>query len=178
MADITRSEHVTRNVIGALIVAGIVGSVGYFWQDVTAGIRSGISWLGEPVSIARWWYGLLLLVVVLGACIIVLALAVSRAKPEHAEYTEDTFFGFVWRWRWVGSEIDGLWCFCVACDRAGSHSIDRYEQTTTLFCQHCQRPAVRLGMLDQTLREVRREIDVKVRNGRWREVVESQKTPA
>ena len=46
------------------------------------------------------------------------------------------------------------------------------------ICQHCQRPAVRLGMLDQTLREVRREIDVKVRNGRWREVVESQKTPA
>jgi hypothetical protein len=179
MADITRSEHVKRTVIAALIVAGIVGTVGYFWQDIAGGVGSAFAWLGDPVSVPRWLYGLLLGVAGGVAAVLVAAVIVGTRRPEHAAYVEDVFFGFVWRWKWnVRGQVEDLQWYCANCDRIGVYDYDRFEQVATFFCSQCRQPVRRPGTRNEMLNAVLREINLKVRNGQWKDVVEAQKTAA
>ena len=175
MADLTRSEQVKRTVIAGLIVAGVAGLVGVYWADVVAGVKAAFTWLGEPVSISRWWYGLLLIVA--GGLVLLIGAAIfANRQPEYGEYVEDEFFGFVWRWKWNahGQVLDLQW-FCPICDRIGVYDHNRFDQITTFFCSECRRPQERPGSRDQMLNAVMREINLKVRNGQWKEVVEVRK---
>jgi hypothetical protein len=70
--------------------------------------------------------------------------------------------------------LDLQW-YCPICDRIGVRDHDRFEQITTFFCSQCRHPVQRPGSPDQMLNAVVREINLKVRNGQWKEVVEARK---
>jgi hypothetical protein len=78
-------------------------------------------YLGETVSIPRWWYWTLLL----GLLAIVVQL-VYRVRQRHfspyLSYVEGTFNGIRWRWKWTSRERSGSrgigWItpYCPKCD--------------------------------------------------------------
>src|SRR5688572_20291430 len=119
MAEVTRREHIVRDVLGGLALALIVGAGSYF-AGVWGWMGQQIERLGEPVTVDRWWHWLLianLILTLVAIGLIVIAALRERTPPEYAAYCEDTFFGVVWRWTWSSSgRIADLWCWCPRCD--------------------------------------------------------------
>jgi len=143
------------------------------------GVGSFASWLGAPVPVYRWWYyalWLYLISTLLG--IIYLVLKTHYLNPR--QYTQDTFFDVVWRWQYADRDgfIYNLAPFCPHCDRhlqAGNEDAStrgRYEVHDTLECREhglIYRTPKPYSEFEQIVKD---EIMLKVRNGRWKGVVE------
>jgi hypothetical protein len=177
MADITRREHVFRDVMGALLAAAILGAAGYATWAL-GWLGKVWEWLVEPVTVSRGWWYVLHGVVVFAVLGFVVGW-VRRARFEHAEYREDDFFGMRWRWAWDWTGgVTSLYFWCPRCDRRAVYDIskdDMFRPQVTVFCQECQVPHTRPGTLDQLLGCVQREIELKVRNGSWKQVIANQR---
>jgi hypothetical protein len=175
MAEVTRREHVFRDVLGALVAAAILGGLGSLaWALDWFG--KAWEWFGEAVQLPRWWYGFLLLFLVahlvLWAAILLHAM---RKRPEYVAYREDHFFGMRWRWDWDwAGRIIHLTMWCPRCDRQAVYDVAKdveFRPLAILFCQECQAPHEMSGTLDQVRGRVEREIDLKVRKGTWKSMV-------
>src|SRR5262245_10582245 len=99
MAETTRREHVIRSVLGALIVAAVVGPIGFWHKEILSGIAAAWEWTFASVETTRIWYWFLTLwFLVTLSTIINLAWSARWKRPEFFDYKEDSFFGITWRW--------------------------------------------------------------------------------
>src|SRR5690242_12875078 len=92
------SVTITVLLTGALTI--LVAPAQDFLKSIPGRIAEFFSLLGEPVSISRWSYwlliatfGCLVLGVVLAFVSYVIARSKQKAKPDYYDYTEDRFFG-------------------------------------------------------------------------------------
>jgi hypothetical protein len=142
-------------------------------------VKEAWHWLGQTTSVANWLLIILLIVTVLSVTLTVLRrLGRLLMTQEYAAYTEDRFFDLVWRWSWdARGNVAALWCYCPNCDRIVTFATDNsiYRETTTTFmCEYCNQPHRHAGMKQALLDRVIREIDLRVRNGTWRRVVDTK----
>jgi len=184
MNQVSFTEHVKRNIVSGLIVATLVAFATWFVPGVWA-------YFGDTVQTSRLWYWFLL-----GFFILTVARLVARAIPResvpHHAYTEDRFFGAVWRWNWTFTGApDDISCFCPKCDRAmvysNNHNYRTGTDSTIIFCRDCGKPddeqlaipgaVIRQGNVEETINAVRSEIDVKVRHKSWPGAHDPQNTP-
>jgi hypothetical protein len=137
-------------------------------------------WLREDVTITRWCYWFLFGFFVV--CVLLFAWSRIRrlSAPGYFRYRQDTVFGTPWRWNWSArGDITDLWCCCPICDRIMLYSTDYDKRDhmikTTVRCEYHDQPFARAGEKDDLLNAVKREIDLKVRNGTWVQVVQSKR---
>ena len=145
-------------------------------KDLCVGVWG---WATADVLVARWWYWALLVFFLATVAVILLRIGARLREPEWVRYTEDRFFGMVWRWGWGWDGAPTTpGCYCPECDRSMVYDVNYHHgnriNKTVFMCRHCQRPIERPGDKDDTLNAVRSEIDLKVRNGTWRSVVAAQ----
>jgi hypothetical protein len=181
--------HAMRNSIIATVVGGLIlaavptvrGWVAAGWNVLAGWAQQLWLWLGSTYETPVWLLAVLTLFS--AAFIIPLLIRVLRPsrEPTFSEsYTSDSFFGAVWRWRYLGSGIDNLWCFCPGCDgqlvyeearndgmRPGSIGIPPHF--TSFSCERCRTERCRIeGDREHALHRVQREIDRKIRTGEWK----------
>src|SRR5438270_830709 len=92
MSQLSRQEHVYRNVASGLIVAVIVGVGTFFIPGLWA-------FLGESVQASRWWYWFLLGFFLFALFAYVGSFVAVSGRP-HRAYRADRFNDLMWRWNW------------------------------------------------------------------------------
>ena len=108
---------------------------------------------------------------------------VRRLMPKSGElqlsnYKEDNLFSIVWRWR-VLYDDDYIAPFCPSCNtRLIYKRDDTYTSHKRIFyCETCSRDIVTIeGDYDSIVKKVWRQIERKVNNGEWKQVVANKKT--
>ncbi len=177
--------HPIRNSIVATVASGLLlaGALA-IWPNIWVTIKVVFSWLGSllttTVPIQVWLLFLLSALALLCVVGIVLLFVATRettiAATDYTRYTQDCFGGLVWRWRWSAGHILDLLPYCPADDTllilgdgwAGSY--------TDLYCETCQKmvSSIPRGDYGYFKSSIMRQIDRKVRNGEWKQIVEKQ----
>lgn len=94
----------------------------------------------------------------------------KKAGPDITSYTEDSFFGVKWRWRYFANAPFDPWAFCPRCDTmlVYSHEGGHFSRETALTCETCGRVMLRQeGDNEYLVAKVQRQIDRKLRTGEW-----------
>ena len=115
--------------------------------NVLSAVLNAVSWfvgrLVSSYSILGWavlLLGVLALTGVVAIIILAIRLKVMNA-PRHRQghpvkaYTEDMVDGVRWRWRWIGTTMDRLRCYCPTCD-AELVSDSRHDMMH-FICERC-----------------------------------------
>lgn len=183
-----QDSHPIRNGIIVTVVGGIAFAIlTSLWpalQNAIIWVWTKILWVlslfVDSYLIPGWLLAILSLCSAYVAIRLFVALKPNRqAVPESAPYIEDTMHGVVWRWRWIGSDIHSLWCYCPRCDaelvyddsscsiRASIYDIPK---ATDFICEPCGRivmasipggpKSYAVGAIE---REIRRRLRVKDR---------------
>jgi hypothetical protein len=176
--------HSIRNRIVATVVSGLLlaGALAVL-PSVWLAIKAFFLWLGglltTTASIPVW--GLLPLSAL--ALISVLRIAASflpRQEPslplqDYTAYTQDTFRGITWRWRWISGRIVDLYPYCPTDDTLLVHN-DWVGSYTEFHCETCRKMIAIIQGGDHTYVQsfILRQIDRKVRNDEWKQIVEKQ----
>jgi len=135
-----------------------------FWNHLLS--TAGVPWVIVYLS----WALLALLL----RDVIASALRMGGAKEVPRSYTEDTFFGILWRWELtgygkLGLNPTGLTPFCPHCDMQLVH--DRTDQGGNMHfrCESCDRVySPVMGSVDSVQERVSRDIQRILRTGEWR----------
>lgn len=177
------SSSIKTNVIAGLITAAIIGAIGFIpglWAWVLAKISA--SWnafcahIMSTHEVPSWALYLLAIPAFFWLSRIALAAheRLTSNEPQQSAYVQDNFFGVTWRWRYVGGAPTGIWAFCPSCDTQLVYSTN-YEfghQTVRLHCETCRHDLLQEeGDKDYLVAKAHRQIDRKIRNGEWRDVV-------
>lgn len=106
--------------------------------------------------------------------IFLVVITVKILEPTYRLYKEDLFYDVIWRWRWQGSDIIDLWCYCPTCksmlfvdDENCKTTTNLNEKITFFVCHECgesEKGRVRGGGRRYALSVVKRDIAAKVRN--------------
>jgi hypothetical protein len=170
MSELSRKEHVFRDLIGGtilLVVAGVAGHFTIGWKWVT----DLWNWITHPIETSRWWYAFLVGFFVVNVLVWLIRSVRQEQSPDFHQYTEDTFFGITWRWTWgKNNAIENLSPFCLRCDRSmryGTNPDDFTNCSILIGCNECRVPHIRGGTYHDTLVDVRNEIWLKVRKNIW-----------
>lgn len=177
-------DSIKTNVIGGVLTAAVLSIAGAVWAFVPSAwkwftdlLTSVWAHLTSPAIVPTWW--LYILYAVGAGALLVVALIVresfKKTGPMFTDYTEDRFFGAVWRWRYAHGGPTGTWAFCPGCDTVLVYSYQRNygDLMTTLHCETCHRDiATEPGDRDDLVGKVHRQIDRKVRTGEWKNYVE------
>ena len=101
-------------------------------------------------------------------------------RPAHfTDYTEDTFFGVVWRWGYQQGQLLRPAGFCPACDTRLVYSEPFRGICVNLICEHCHKVVYEgEGGLEDALNRVERQVERKIRSGEWQHIVEVKPTSA
>ena len=183
-----QDSHPIRNGIIVTVAGGIAFAI---LTSLWPALQNAIVWFGTKIlwmlSLFSDGYqipGWLLAILSLCSVYVVIRLFValkptSQAVPESAPYVEDTMHGVVWRWRWLGSNIDLLWCYCPQCDAelvyddssCSAHAaLYNTPKKTDFICEPCGR-IVRASIpsgpksyaVGAIQREIRRRLRIKDR---------------
>jgi len=94
-------------------------------------------------------------------------------EPKFKSYKQDMLHGMLWKWKYKGDKIIGLWCYCPQCramlhvDDEGCRSSSSLGDKLTFFiCDSCDEREVgriRGGDRNYALKIVTREILAKIR---------------
>jgi len=195
-------RHFALGIIIPSITCGIIATViierkwpwfldpfNGFFQAIWGWMVSCWTWLIGVTPVYRWWYGALLISFAATALFVTYILIeqhLSSTFISPLKYTQDTFYGVVWRWRnrkykWHGSyenDIVDLSPFCPICDR-GLHgdrtNLIKHEMVGIQEVLVCQEHGI-MHYSEYTLKKtegmVKNEIFLKLRNGSWKQVVE------
>ena len=180
----TSSDSIKTNVIGGIVTAGVLAIVGAVWAFAPGAwiwfthlLGSMWAHLTSAASVPTWW--LYVLYAISAAVVLTVGLRVRKAvmntESTVTDYTEDRFFGAVWRWRYAHGGPTGTWAFCPRCDTVLVYSYrrDYGAVKTTLHCETCDLDiAAEPGDRDDLLGKVHRQIDRKIRTGEWKNYVE------
>lgn len=116
-------DPVWSKVIAGSILAAIGVVVTYFldwWSAIGHFLKATIDFFLASSSIPNWILSILILVFL--AVVAVVATSIwERFNPKAKaatwdNYTCDTFFGIVWRWRYRYGAIKDLTTYCPTCD--------------------------------------------------------------
>ncbi|MCP5426632.1 MAG: hypothetical protein H6966_00020 [Chromatiaceae bacterium] len=109
-------------VIPSLVTVGVVSFIATVipggWSWVFSKVRAFGSWLVSDITIPIWVFCLLsLCALAIIIAVVVLVYAAAAGKSDNGvNYTEDTFFGVRWSWRYGQMGIYDLAAFCPDCD--------------------------------------------------------------
>ncbi|NLC27838.1 MAG: hypothetical protein GX780_03585 [Campylobacteraceae bacterium] len=87
----------------------------------------------------------LFLVITILVALTLLAIFWYTKRPKYLRYKEEIIHGALWRWKWSGRTIVGLWCYCPNCK--GSLTFDDTlckatqklgDKSTFFICTHCE----------------------------------------
>lgn len=175
-----QKHPIWAEVIAGLILAAILAVVAW---------TSGLKWLrlrlvGETAVTPVHVPAILLVAITILASFTLVGWGRwlrPRAQPEPspADYTCDTFFGLVWRWRWCGREIDELTAYCPTCDRilqVGQRHAYGEIKAVQYRCGPCgaSKGQQFAGDINVVQNMVITEIELKSRTGEWLPIVEAQ----
>jgi hypothetical protein len=185
-----QSHPIRDKVIAGLIVAAIIGVLGYFVPSVGTALKwvangLGLLWNHFTSTISvPWW------LIYLVSLYLVLRLLRSirryvralppQATPDYANYTEDVFETVLWRWLWTSdyADVKQLAPFCPVCDMILVSKGGGFTYVM-LYCEKCRED--RLHFLEgdgrELERKVRRQIDHKLRSEEWKEIVARKSGP-
>ncbi|UFS63476.1 hypothetical protein LOH54_04930 [Sulfurimonas sp. HSL-3221] len=143
-------------------------------------IWSGILWcwnaLNATYALPGWIWLLIFIFAFIGLINIFLAFKGEATIPEYKSYTEDSIYGLVWRWDWVGNQISNLWCYCPNCDATLVYNEPTRRRSlfetnqTNFICENCGHKIVGTiqgGNKNYAIGAVEREIDRRIRNNEF-----------
>jgi hypothetical protein len=164
-------------VWSAVIGPGLFGAAAYswdwWWPTVSRSAPEVYDVLVQRTSVPNWLLGLLMVMALFFTAMVVGA--VLPRRPRWRSYTEDTFFGLVWRWRYSivvgeGLPVD-LTAFCPRCDFEVRHepaSGDRAVEGIAYRCDGCSLP---LGTFNESAfslhSKVERFVQQRIRKQTW-----------
>jgi MFS family permease len=162
--------------IGSLIAAAIWG-----WQLPPWMMREPPPVVADQPNLETNWL-IVWLVVIAAAIAIVMVLVYFVARepreppePTQFDYTRDSFFNLVWRWTYGSGQIQGIACFCRICDRQCQLSeVGRWPFEYAVMCTVHGEQHRFTGEPESLLHDARIEIQRKLRNGEWKQVVTEQ----
>jgi len=164
-------------LLGPMILPIVTGVV--VWVIVEGqcpgSFRSIAKYMSGHTQIPRWWYSLLLVVFVFAVAETIRRIWSICFHLTYRAYVRDSFFDLEWRWSWRDSDVSDLKAYCPTCGRevVQKYHFEHECQDATHLVFHCQQ----CGQLKKDTRDitkrVRREIELKVRNDEWKEVVKS-----
>jgi hypothetical protein len=171
------------SVSSTLIATTIIVGAARIWPSFAAWLGSawtaawGFITYRQPVPV--WLLSFLILCAV--ALVAFILLRLRAIRPDWRSYTQDEFFGVIWRWRYTSQGgVADLIPFCPACDTlirparqdppAGYYSSE-WPYHTRFGCDHCTaKPSVTKGSIDTIHDKIIRQIDRKLRNDEWRQI--------
>jgi hypothetical protein len=165
-------------IAGSLLAAA--GALGTyllgFWPSIAAAFGTAWEWLFRSTLVPNW----LLLVLIFSAIATVAIIGLvawgfstsnQKSGPHWSSYTQDTFFGLRWRWKYIGGRISNLHTFCPHCDyQVFAHNASAYDAIDRIGfnCDSCSRG---LGAFNEPFplleSKAERLIQQKLRNGTW-----------
>jgi predicted RNA-binding Zn-ribbon protein involved in translation (DUF1610 family) len=105
--------------------------------------------------------------------IFLIFLVIKLLEPKYRLYKQDTFYNLVWKWKWKGSDIIDLWCYCPTCkamlyvdDENCKATNNLGEKITFFVCNECgesEKGRIRGGDRRYALQVIKRAIMQKVR---------------
>lgn len=159
--------------IGSLAAAAIWG-----WQLPPWMMREPPPLVADQPNLeTNWLIVWLIVIAVVIAIAMVLVFFASREpkeppEPTELDYKQDSFFGLVWRWRYADGQIRDIACFCRVCDRQCQLAeIDRWPLEYAVNCNAHGEQHRFTGEPETLLHDARIEIQRKLRNGEWKQVV-------
>lgn len=174
-----KSHPIRNSVVGGLILAAILGICSLIpggWHFVFDCVRAVLSWFSSPISIPIWVFSFLVITCVGGLIFIVIQFLSTITVETHFSYVTDTFLGLRWRWRYSGSEISCITCFCPSCD------LQLYPRKLSLYdavdhigfkCEDCNRDLAEFQFsYDHLEDKILRSIQKNLRNDSWKEKIE------
>jgi len=124
-----------------------------------------------------WWAGGAAVVVVIVLLVILASFSEEQPRePTVEDYRRDSFFGMTCRWRYdrMDGGIGDVACFCPICDRQLKITeIDRWPTRLSLSCAGHGKIREYTGGLRELLDDVRREVQVNIRNGDWKHKIKT-----
>jgi hypothetical protein len=177
-------KHPIRDGIIATVVGGIVLTIllttwKWFLVALNGIVGLAINIWGFSISKVQISWGIILLLMILSLPTILRFVKKFIPKSEKGnilrknDYTEDEFFGVIWRW-----DSDETIGFCPNCQTRLVYNLGYGYQgmETSLYCETCERTITKLdGNHQDVLGKVARQIEKKVNTGEWKQVVESKK---
>jgi len=189
-------KHTIRNGIVISVVSGLILAVlfsswirglcatifHWFWSVIV----HIASFFTHKVNVSVW----LLLVIIFLAIIPLLRVIRFFIKEDECEdhtedYTQDSIFGVVWRWKMSNENIYNLMAFCPRCDlelvsheqRSDGFRPARFHpaQFTQFICENCSIRSDKIpGGYSYSLDRVEREIRRRHRTGEWKRAKETE----
>jgi hypothetical protein len=142
------------------------------------GIAVIFLWLIHPILVPRILVGVAVLILLGFLAVLGMWYANQRrAKKgppplEFWEYTEDDIDQFRWRWDFVNGQIDTLLPYCRTCERRIPMDMrSDYPPCIAHQCP-CGRDYYVVKGRPVYLGEIAREIDMRLRTGKWKPVVQ------
>lgn len=178
------SDPVWSGVIGSAIFVGLSAFIVYLldWTPrLGAMVSSAWAYMLSDAVVPTWGVALLGVLAIPTLVLAVVLLWVNRpsrpSTPDWMDYRKDRFFGLEWRWRYSGSQVDGLRSFCPQCDFELFPVDTSYFATVPRFTYLCDSCGTKLeefeGEVDELESKVERFIHQKLRNGQWKGTVEA-----
>lgn len=170
---------ILAGTIGSLIAAAI-----FDWRLPRWMMREPPPVADQPNLETNWLIVWLIVAAVIIVIIMVLVYFASTEsgdppEPTQFDYIKDTFFGLLWRWSYSGREIIHLACFCRTCDRQCQlQQVDTWPIVYSVNCNVHGEQHRFTGEPQQLLHDAKIEIQRKLRNGEWKEVVERDRPKA
>jgi len=95
--------------------------------------------------------------------------------PEWINYTQDTFFGVVWRWRYDNESVERVASFCPNDDMQLLSGRSYPGGACEIDCDECQKSYRFDKDYPTTINVVKAQIDRNIRNGDWKKAAQPSK---
>lgn len=164
------SERPIITILVSVASTLLAGTIIYFTTNWWPSVRD---WF-VSVSNSLWHFllsghaipGWLLVILVSATMLLLLGgivVLLAPKVPRWTDYKKDIFFGIMWRWDYIGGEIQHAVPFCVHCDiqlvplRDTEYSPLGLRGVTHFVCDHCRQTTLKIdGPLDQIEDNVKR----------------------
>jgi hypothetical protein len=172
------SKLLNHPIIAGLVVAAIVGAASTlfgWWAAIWEAMKATALLLVSDVSVPLWLIASTVGISLVAGAILLYSRLLVRARTWR-EYREDTFYGLRWRWNYFsgGAPHDPV-PYCLTCDfeinpgfASAYSAVDRWE----FKCENCGKVGATIyEPLSEFEGRVKRQIELKVRNGSWKDAV-------
>ena len=151
-------------IIGVAQVAVPGGWVAVF-RATGSFFKATWKWVWQTTAIPNWLLILFSLSALVAVAVVAVLVLVAIKAKEAPDYTEDTFEGLRWRWRWGQSGLYGLNAFCPHCDyQVFGTSLGWSENHVSFRCEECSRDLSAFNCSSDALESrITRKIQQKVR---------------
>lgn len=180
------SKDTVKNIFIGTAASIISGVFLYYFPTLRTYIANIFKWLISTAtslwdqlfisySLPLWIWIIIFILALIGLINIYMANRGEKEVPKYYSYTEDNFYGAIWRWEWTGNKVYELWCYCPNCDATlvydDSSSRSLYDDSKTNFicenCNHSIKATIPGGNKSYALSAIKREIDRRIRTNTY-----------